>query len=314
MQPLCVIGSLNVDLTVTLPRFHLPGETITGTAFHTYTGGKGGNQAVAAARLGAIVSMVGKLGSDSNGNLYRRVLADHGVDLTGVLTAEDTPTGVALIEVDASGENRIALVPGANALVDRPQLESLIPFFKGYRYFLLQLEIPLTATALALSLVKVQGGVVLLDPAPAVPLSDDLLSCVDFLTPNETELALLSGGATGTLREVEIAAAALLRRGAGAIVAKLGAKGCLYVDKDQTLHSPGFTVEPVDTTAAGDSFNAGFATALARDYPLKEALRFANAVGALSTTGKGAQAAMPSLEQVLGFLRRQDQSLAIPPA
>ncbi len=313
MQPICVIGSLNVDLTVTLPRFHLPGETITGTAFNTYAGGKGGNQAVAAARLGAAVAMVGKLGNDGNGAFYRHTLQGHGVGLSGVLTAPEAPTGVALIEVDAAGENRIALVPGANALVDRAQIDSLGPLLQKHRIFLLQLEIPMDVTVYAADLLGSRGGTLLLDPAPAVPLPEGLYGHVDCLTPNETELALLSGLPAGSPEEAEQAARALLRRGAKAVLAKLGGKGCLYVDGERTLRAPGFQVDVVDTTAAGDSFNAGFAVALAMDWPLEEALRFANAVGALSTTGKGAQAAMPTMAQALAFLREKSGGRALPP-
>ncbi|MEG1516620.1 MAG: ribokinase, partial [Clostridia bacterium] len=304
VQNIGVIGSLNVDLSIRLPRFHAPGETITGETFDTYAGGKGGNQAVAAAKLGVPVMMVGRLGEDQNGAFYQGVLTREQVDFSCVETVPCVPSGVALIEVDACGENRIAIVPGANAWVDRAQIDRVLPKLKDCGIFLFQLEIPMDTVCYAARLLHAAGRQVMLDPAPAVPLPAQLYQVVDYITPNATELALLTGCPTGTMCEAEAAARILLARGTRAVVAKLGAQGCLYVDAEHTIISPGYRVDVADTTAAGDSFNAGLAVALTQsDLSLTDALHFANAVGALSTTKSGAQSAMPTMAQVKQFMK-----------
>ena len=305
MLPIQVIGSLNIDMTVRLSRFHLPGETITGEDFRIYPGGKGGNQAVAAARLGAPVSFIGMVGDDDNGRFYLRVLKEHGIDASGVGIAPDVPTGVALIEVDKHGENRIAVVPGANALAEDDHVNQHQTGTPGI--CMLQLEIPLYSCTEAARRAKEKGDIVLLDPAPAIPLSDAFLSHVTYITPNEGELARLTGLPVTTLQEAETAARQLIARGASHVVAKLGGNGCLYVDRERALHTPGYLVNVVDTTAAGDSFNAGLAYALAAGFHLEKALRFANAVGACSTTGAGAQGAMPTLLEVEQLMQSQGE-------
>lgn len=304
MLPIRVIGSLNIDLTIRLPRFHQPGETITGESFHRYPGGKGGNQAVAAARLDADVHFVGIVGDDDNGAYYLSVLQKEGVNTDAVGVAEDVSTGIALIEVDPKGENRIAIVPGANAMVDDEWVADH-PAQGGRCLTMLQLEIPLYTCTEAARRAHERGDIVMLDPAPAIPLKDSFLQNIDYITPNEGELAQLTGMDIRTLADAEEAARSLLKRGVKAVVAKLGGSGCLYVDNEKALHMPGFKVNVKDTTAAGDSFNAGLAYAFAHDYPLEEALRFANAVGACSTTAHGAQGAMPTLEEVERLMKEQ---------
>lgn len=305
MKNICIIGSLNVDLTVRIPRFHLPGETIQATSFSTYTGGKGGNQAVAAAKLGSSVLMVGKLGNDQNGEFYRQTLRSYRIDDQGVETIESVSSGTALIEVDQNGENRIAIVSGANALVNKEQIDRLLPAILQYDIFLFQLEIPMETVEYAANLLHEYGKCVVLDPAPAVTLSAELLGHIHYLTPNSTELALLSGMPTDTMSQTVLACRKLLAQGVQTVVAKLGEHGCMLVDNSHFIHIPGYCVNVVDTTAAGDSFNAGLATALARDESLENALRYANAVGALSTTGAGAQSVMPTHTQVMHLLHCQ---------
>lgn len=296
MKKICVLGSLNIDLTVTVPYMHAPGETLTASSYATFTGGKGGNQAVALGKLRADVGMAGLIGKDSNGQLYLDTLKNNGISDFGVLAHDALPTGIALIEVDAAGENRIIVVSGANGAVDRDFIDQLMPQLLAYDIFLFQLEIPLDTVNYAAAKLKAAGKTIVLDPAPAQALPADLLSQVDYVTPNETEMQILTGMPTKTPEQQEAAAIELRRQGAGCVIAKLGAKGAM-IYRDTAIFVPGFKVNAVDTTAAGDSFNAGFAYGLASEWPLEEAVRFANAVGAIATTALGAQAAMPTFEQ-----------------
>ncbi len=303
MQKIAVIGSMNVDLVSRVPRFLMPGETLRGLDFQVFTGGKGGNQAVAASRLLPDVMMLGKLGDDQNGAIYHRALYDSGIDDRCVETVPGVVNGTTVIEVaDDTGDNRIIYFPGANLLVDRAQIDAHWERLLACDVFLFQLEIPLDTVAYAAQKLHDAGKTVILDPAPAVPLEAALLASIDYITPNETELALLTGlDTTGRERLIK-AAQRLHQMGAGAVIAKAGADGAYYVRGDEVIHAPGFKVATVDTTAAGDSFNAGFAASLCRGLDLPQALRYANAVAALSTTGAGAQGAMPSHEAVIAFL------------
>lgn len=307
MKKICVIGSLNTDLTVRLPAFHAPGETVIGDSFATYPGGKGGNQAVAAARLGAPVAMVGKLGDDPYGRLYRSVLAENHIDAAGVEVAAGLPSGIAFIEVNHAGENRIIVVPGANSAVDCAQIDRLWPFLLGQDIFLFQLEIPLDTITYAAARLRAAGKTILLDPAPApaAALPDALLAAVDYLLPNASELACL-GRLHGLASDAPIAIAqALMAAGVGAVIAKRGKEGAILITPEDAARVPSYPVRAVDTTAAGDSFAAGFAASLAEGKTPLEAVRFANAVGALSTLGHGAQSAMPSMAEAMAFLQSQ---------
>ena len=300
----CVFGSLNIDLTVRLQRFHAPGETVTGRSFHTFTGGKGGNQAVAAARLGAKTAMIACLGADANGDMYLRALAKEGVDEARVARMMGETSGVALIEVDDAGENRIAVLPGANACLTAALAREVRDTIAARVYLLLQLETPLEGVIEAARIAHEAGLTVILDPAPARPLPDGLLALCDYLTPNETELAALAGCPAESEADAVAACRRLLARGAGAVINKRGAKGALLVTREDVLSAPGFRVNAVDTTAAGDTFNAGFAVGLDRGMRVEDALRFANAAAALSTTALGAQPAMPTLDEALALMAR----------
>jgi len=299
---ICVIGSLNIDLTVNMDRFHQPGETVTGTDFNTFTGGKGGNQAVAAARMGGNVYMVGCVGQDAHGDLYVKTLQEEGVNTKFVERTDEVATGVALIEVDKAGENRIVVVPGANQAVTTDLVSRSIEAITGSGVMLLQLETPIETVTHAAAIGKRNGLKVILDPAPARELSDALLYLCSYITPNETELATLTGMPVDTDEQAIAACAQLIHRGVGAVLHKRGSKGAMLVTKEGARFFPGFKVEPVDTTAAGDTFNAAFAVGLAMDMPVDDAIRLANAAGALSTTGMGAQAAMPDLYSACGLV------------
>ncbi len=304
MKLIGVLGSLNVDLTATVPRFQEPGETITGTGFYSFTGGKGGNQAVASAKLGMPTMMMGKLGNDQNGELYRQTMLDLGIEQHTVQTVDHVPTGVALIEVDASGENRIVVVPGANHAVDRKQIDQMMHELLACDVVLMQLEIPMDTVEYAAQRLHAEGKIVILDPAPAVPLSDRLLRACNYIIPNESELRILSGMDTDTDNQVKAAAQTLLDKGASCVVVKLGTRGAMLVSGQTAVHLPGFEVRAIDTTGAGDAFVAGFAIALLEKKSPAEAVRFANAAAALSTMAVGAQSAMPNREQVNALIQQ----------
>lgn len=305
-KSIAIIGSMNVDLVSRVPRFLLPGETLQGLDFHVYPGGKGGNQAVAAARLTSGVVMLGKLGDDANSQLYRQVFRDNGIISDCVETHAGINTGTAVIEVDTStGDNRIVYIPGANSFVDRAQVDRHWERLTRCDIFLLQLEIPMDTVRYAIDRLRRAGKTVILDPAPAVALPEGLLGQCDVVTPNEVELALLTGLPAGTPEQMLAAGRQLLKSGVKNVVIKAGRQGAYLVNQETERLFPGFAVKAVDTTAAGDSFNAGLAAALAQGRTLPEAVPYANAVGALSTTAAGAQGAMPTRAQTEDFLKAQ---------
>ncbi len=305
MKKICVVGSLNMDLVVTVDRFPQPGETITGREFATYPGGKGGNQAVALGRLGADVLMIGKLGNDLFGEQYLVNLKENSIVLDGVKVEEGVSSGIAVIEVDSTGENHIVIVPGANGKVDRAFIEGNWPLMEQRDIFLFQLEIPIDTVLYAMEKLKKAGKTIILDPAPARILPDEIFLNVDYITPNETEMETLTGIRIKDVDDLKEAGHWLIKKGVKNVIAKAGKKGAYLITSDDFVHVPGFSVKAVDTTAAGDSFNAGFAFALAQGKEIIESIRFANAVGAISTTAKGAQSAMPSLKQVEAFIGQQ---------
>ncbi len=306
MKNIWVVGSINMDLVGQCPRFVEPGETILGTSFAEFPGGKGANQAVALARLGQHPIMIGALGDDDFGQTYRKIFEMEGVDHHNVRIVPGTKTGVALIEVVQSGENRILVLPGANSMLSPDLVIPILSAVQSGDIVLFQLEIPLETVTAAIVCVKERGGIVVLDPAPAVALSDDLLKHIDFLTPNQTEAQILSKNSGESLQgHVSLEPAnMLIRKGVGAVVQKAGKQGAYLVTKEGFHHVPPFIVEVRDTTAAGDSFNAGFAFALAHGKTPLEAIRWGNAVGALSTTVQGAQPGMPTMKQVEDLLQR----------
>lgn len=298
MKRICVIGSLNTDLVAVIDRFPKPGETITGREFGVYPGGKGANQAVAAGRLGANVRMIGKLGDDLYGRQYMENLRNNNVDTCGIGIESAASSGIALIEVESSGENRIIIISGANGMVDCGFIDSKLELILECDIILLQLEIPVETVIYAVKLLKNHGKTVILDPAPAAKLPDDIYPGIDYITPNETELEAHTGIKIENDADIRAAAAILLAKGVGTVIAKVGKRGAFIIGKNEFLYSPAFDVKVVDTTAAGDSFNAGFAFALAEGRNLAECATFANATASLSTTAKGAQGAMPDLARV----------------
>ena len=299
MTHIVVVGSLNMDLVVRTAHLPMPGETILGDDFRTIPGGKGANQAVAAARLGARVSMVGRIGEDAFGRALVQNLSEEGVDVTHIAVDEDAATGIAMITVDESGQNTIVVASGANMRLTTAQVVAALEALAPFDVLVMQLESPIECVLAAAVWAHKAGARVILNPAPAQPLPQELFHVIDVLIPNESETQLLTGMTVATIAQAEDAARALLSRGAGAVVLTLGAQGALVVDKDvQALHLRPHSVEAVDATAAGDAFVAGLAVGLGEKLPLAEAARLGNAAGALAVTRMGAQPAMPTRQEV----------------
>ncbi len=304
MTSIAVFGSLNADLVVQMDRFPGPGETVAGRSFVQYSGGKGANQAAACGRLGADTAMFGAVGDDDFGLTLIRSLNDSRVVTDDLLRCSDVSTGLAHIWVDGRGENSIALVAGANARVDREYIETVIPRITDALWLLIQLEVPMASLAYLLDRLEGSGPRVILDPAPATTLEGLPTRYLWLLTPNEHELSVLTGRPTDTEKEIKTACRVLLEQsGTGAIICKAGGRGAFLDDGHGFHHYPGYPVKSVDSTAAGDAFNAALAVALSEGRPLEAAIKWANAAGALSVTRSGAQSSLPWRADVDEFLR-----------
>ncbi|HOM25475.1 MAG TPA: ribokinase [Thermosynergistes sp.] len=297
MVKVVVVGSVNMDLIVRVSRLPRLGETMSGEGFSMGGGGKGANQAVACARLGARVTMAGCVGDDDFGKRLLSDLVSEDIDCTPVRVCPGINTGVALIAVTKEGENAIILSPGANALTSGEDVERAAVAMKEAQVALFQLEIPTATVMVGLKKAKEAGCLTVLDPAPAAPLPDEVWPLVDVAAPNEIEAADLGGSDEPTR-----AALRLLEKGAGCVVVSLGSKGALTVTRDCTFSVPAFPVEVVDTTGAGDAFRAGLAVALAEGKTLEEAVRFGTAAGALACTALGARSSLPQRSAVLQML------------
>lgn len=300
MSHMVVIGSLNMDLVVRTPHMPLPGETVLGRDFQTIPGGKGANQAVVgAARLGVQVSMIGRIGSDAFGETLCADLQASGIDTTHVLTDSKAPTGVALITLDENGQNSIVVASGANMCMTPADIRAAFTHIGKADVVVLQLESPLACVLEAARQGNDRGAKIVLNPAPAQPLPDELLALVDVLVPNESETALLSGQSVVTPEQAENAAQQLFARGVGAVVLTLGSRGALLVSSTAPgIHFPPYNVQVIDTTAAGDSFVAALSVGIANGLPLENAVQQANAAGALAVTKMGAQPCMPTKKEV----------------
>jgi ribokinase len=296
-----VFGSINMDLVVQTPRLPVPGETLAARSFFTAPGGKGANQAVACARLGAPTHMVGRVGDDVFGEALRASLASYGVDTRYVITHQGQ-SGVAVIAVDDAAENKILIVAGANAQVGDDDLARLEQALQHAHVLLLQLEVPMLAVVAAAQLARRSGVMVVLVPAPAQELPPELYQATDVMTPNENEAAALVGFAVRDEQSEARAARELVARGAGAALVKMGARGAYWGDAHGGSFYPAFPVEAVDTVAAGDAFNGALAVALSEGLEHDHAMRWALAAGALSVTRRGAQQAMPSRHELLQLL------------
>lgn len=298
-HPLIVsLGGINMDLVTFADRLPQDGETVVGDRFVTYPGGKGANQAVAAARLGYPVAMVGRVGDDIFGSQLIRALETAGVDASAVATTAGMNSGIAVISIGEGAQNRIVQVLGANDTCGPTEYEAMCELLPSAGAVLLQLEVSVQLSSRVAKLATERGVTVILDPGPVRTVPAEFLRSVSIITPNETEVEALVGYPISDADAAQKAAEDLLARGVGAAVITLGAQGAYWADGSSGGHVPAFHVEPVDTVAAGDAFNGALATSVARGLPLSEAVRWASAAGAAAVTKVGAQDSMPSFDEV----------------
>ena len=293
-----VLGGINMDLIGTAPRLPSPGETVMGEGFSTAPGGKGANQAVAAARMGASVRMVGRVGGDVFGPRLLGNLRACGVDVSGVTEDAEAASGVAMILLDASRQNRIVVIGGANMRCDDAQVDAVASALEGADALMLQCEIPAAASLKAARIARQTGVWVIWDPAPVEGFPPEAYAVVDVLTPNQAEAAALTGIDVTDAASAEAAARAIVERGVGAVVVKMGEAGAFYLSGGEGGYVLPYEVEAVDTVAAGDAFGAAMTCALAEGKSMVEAVRYGAAAGALAVTRPGAQEAMPTRVEV----------------
>lgn len=305
MKNLTVLGSINADHVISVPYFAKPGETLTGHSYHIAYGGKGANQAVAAARLGSKVSFIGCIGDDDIGKAMKTAFEKDGINTQPIKSVANEMTGIAMIQVAESGENSIVISAGANGHLDEAVVAEFQSEIAQADCLLMQLETPLPAIIQAAKIAKENNTQVVLNPAPAKELPDELLSLLDMITPNETEAEILTGVKVVDEESAKQAAQAFHQKGIEKVLITLGSKGVFVSESEQGEIVAGFRVNAVDTTAAGDTFNGALVTAMLEDKPLNEAIRFAHAAAAISVTRKGAQPSIPTRQETLDFLSKQ---------
>jgi len=302
MNKLVVLGSVNADHVLQVPSFPRPGETLHGRNYQVIPGGKGANQAVAAARLKADIGFIACVGDDSFGINIRESFKLDGMNISGVKMQPNCPTGIAMIQVSDSGENSICISAEANARLTAEAIEPDLARIREAKYLLMQLETPIDGIVKAAQVAKEARTNVILNPAPARELPDEVLSCVDVITPNETEAEVLTGITVTDDESAQLAADALHRKGIEIVMITLGAKGVWLSQNGRGALIPGFRVQATDTTAAGDTFNGALVTGLLEEMPLESAIKFAHAAAAISVTRFGAQTSIPNRAEVDAFL------------
>lgn len=302
MRQLTVLGSVNADHVLRVGSFPRPGETLHGQGYSVIAGGKGANQAVAAARLGANVSFIACVGDDSFGLNIRQEFEKDGINIDAVMIEKDTPTGIAMIQVAATGENSICISAEANACLTPQRIAAHTRIIEQADMLLLQLEVPMESIEYAAEIANKSGTTVILNPAPAQHLSDKLLKLIDIITPNETEAEILTGIKVFDAQSAQLAADALHKKQIKTVLITLGSQGVWLSKEGEGSQIMGYKVDAVDTTAAGDTFNGAFLTALLEDKSLNEAVQFAHAAAAITVTGQGAQSSIPYRQDVTEFL------------
>ncbi|NWC62114.1 ribokinase [Cedecea sp. P7760] len=302
---LVVLGSINADHILNLEHFPTPGETVTGQGYQVAFGGKGANQAVAAGRSGADIAFIACVGDDDTGSRVCKQLASDNIDTSPISTIKDEATGVALIFVNGAGENVIGIHAGANAALTPGLVEAEQQKIAEASALLMQLESPLESVLAAAKIAHQHQTKVILNPAPACELSDELLALLDMITPNETEAEKLTGVRVESDEDAAKAAEVLHGKGIDTVIITLGSRGVWLSENGSGKRVPGFKVKAVDTIAAGDTFNGALVTALLEDKPMEDAVRFAHAAAAIAVTRKGAQPSVPWRQEIDEFLQQQ---------
>jgi len=307
MNKLVVLGSVNADHVLQVPSFPRPGETLHGSGYAVIPGGKGANQAVAAARLGADVAFIACVGDDSFGLNIRDAFKRDGMNVDAVMIEKNTPTGIAMIQVSATGENSICISGEANNHLTAARIKPFSALISRAEMLLMQLETPIATIQAAAETAKLAGTLVVLNPAPAQPLTDQLLKLVDIITPNETEAEQLTGIKVKDMASAQQAANQLHQKGIKIVMVTLGSEGVWLSQEGHGQQIKGFAVKAVDTTAAGDTFNGALLTRLLEKATMEESIRFAHAAAAITVTGKGAQTSIPYRQAVEQFLVDADK-------
>lgn len=302
MKKILVIGSFMTDLVIQTEKVPVDGETTIGKTFNRFTGGKGANQAVAAARLGGDVTMVGKLGKDDFGKEHMESLKANQVDCDSVWMDEEASTGIGNIVIDRNGNNRIIVVPGANLNLTEQDIEAIENVIAATDIVVLQLEIPISTVYKAIDLAHKHHKTVVLNPAPAQKIDSQYISKIDFIIPNETEASLLTGIHVNDVEDAEKASQHFIRQGYQNVIITLGDQGVIYRNRSKVRHYQPYQVKAVDTTAAGDSFIGGFVYGLSRGLNIDQAVQLAVAASALTVTKLGAQPSLPTIEEVQNLL------------
>jgi ribokinase len=298
MNKVTVVGSFMYDLVATAPRRPKTGETLIGDSFGMFLGGKGANQAIAASRAGAIVSMVGRLGNDLFGDQFLEKFSEEGINTDFVIQDTENGTGVGMPLIDASGDNSIVIIPQANMALSFENIDQAESSIADSDVLVLQCEVPMEANQRAAEIANKTDTLVILNPAPACEIPDALLSLVDIITPNESETEILTGMPTETDNQAIEAAHLLLSKGIETVILTLGSRGSFLLTKKMEKLIPAFSVEVVDTTAAGDAFCGALAASLAHGINIEKSVKIANAAGALAVTKLGAEPSLPSREEI----------------
>ncbi|WMM24573.1 ribokinase [Tissierella sp. MB52-C2] len=298
MNKVLVIGSLNTDMVVSVERIPMIGETTLASYVEKHNGGKGANQAVACSRFGAKTYMIGAIGNDEDGKALQQSLKNDDIDITGIKIDQNQKTGMAWITVDKNADNSIVVIPGANGSITKEDIEANEGLFNEVGIILLQLEIPIETVEYAINKGKEKGCTIILNPAPAIELSPSILSKIDIITPNKSELDTLTKDIVA--EDSYKKALELIKFGVGNVICTLGENGALLVNKNGKIEFPGLTVDAIDTTGAGDCFNGVLAAEIANGNSVEEAIEYAIKASAISVTRKGAQSSMPKRQDVLG--------------
>lgn len=299
MKKIVVVGSLNMDVVVETPHMPECGETVSGRGISFVPGGKGANQAYALGRLGGDVTMIGAVGKDASGKALLDNLKSMNVNVSGIREIEDGTTGQAFITVDDKGDNSIIIIAGANGMVTKELIDKNVQFIKASDIVIMQLEIPLAIVEYVKEIAVKERKTVIIDPAPAVSgIPDSFWEGIDYIKPNETELAILTGLELETKEDLVRGARMMIDKGVKNVIVTLGGDGCMFVNREKEQYFQSYKVKTVDTTAAGDSFTAAFALALSQGKAYDEAIELGQKVSALAVTRKGAQTSIPTIEEV----------------